>query len=94
MKGNFKLREINYDIKLTDNRSEVRTVSNYKVEKINDNTVKILIYSNISGKEFLYLINKISRYLLTIGIIVAKDLQNFEDELLDIWMFKNFGYTE
>ena len=90
MKGKFKLRGINYEVELTD---EVRSVGNYKVEKIDDNTTKITVSGNISNKEFMTIASKLSRYLLTIGDLTGKELQNFEDELLDIWMFKNFRYT-
>ena len=94
MDGKFKLKGINYDVELTDNHSEVRSVNNYRIERTSENSIKLVIFSNVSGKDFLFITNKISRYLLTAGIITAKELQNLEDELMDIWMFKNFGYTE
>lgn len=89
MIGKFKLKGINYEVVLTD---EVRSVGNYRIEKI-DNVTKITISGNISNKEFMSISSKLSRYLLTIGDLTGKELQNFEDELLDIWMFKNFRYT-
>lgn len=89
MIGKFKLKGINYEVVLTD---EVRSVGNYRIEKT-DNVTKITISGNISNKEFMSISSKLSRYLLTIGDLTGKELQNFEDELLDIWMFKNFRYT-
>lgn len=89
MKGKFKLRGINYEVELID---EVRSVRNYKIEKT-ESVTKITISGNISNKEFMSIASKLSRYLLTIGDLTGKELQNFEDELLDIWMFKNFRYT-
>ena len=89
MIGKFKLKGINYEVVLTD---EVRSVGNYRIEKTNSAT-KITISGNISNREFMSISSKLSRYLLTIGDLTGKELQNFEDELLDIWMFKNFRYT-
>lgn len=89
MIGKFKLKGINYEVVLTD---EVRSVGNYRIEKT-DSVTKITISGNISNKEFMSIASKLSRYLLTIGDLTGKELQNFEDELLDIWMFKNFRYT-
>jgi hypothetical protein len=90
----FKLRGISYEINLTDDLSITRTIGNYRIEKIDENTTKITIYCKMSGKEYISAISKISHYLLNRGDITGKELQNFEDELMDIWMFKNFGYTE
>jgi hypothetical protein len=90
----FKLRGISYEINLTDDLSITRTIGNYRIEIIDENTTKITIYSKMSGKEYISAISKISHHLLNRGDITGKELQNFEDELMDIWMFKNFGYTE
>lgn len=88
MRGKFKLRGISYEVELTDEKCS----GNYKIERANG-TTRITISGNISNKEFMSISSKLSRYLLTIGDLTGKELQNFEDELLDIWMFKNFRYT-
>ena len=90
----FKLRGISYEINLTDDLSITRTIGNYRIEIIDENTTRITIYNKMSGKEYISAISKISHHLLNRRDITGKELQNFEDELMDIWMFKNFGYTE
>lgn len=94
MAEKFKLRGISYEINLTDDLSITRTIGNYRIEIIDENTTRITIYNKMSGKEYISAISKISHHLLNRRDITGKELQNFEDELMDIWMFKNFGYTE